>query len=246
MYSFMITCGDTKELIRLNEISKRVSSVESEDEWKFILAQTIDRMMLLLDSNPVVDFACVDVTLDRGIIGAKRLRSTNSNTQLLIIADTKISPTDYISPDIMASSLLLRPFDNTIARQVLTSMMRSYLSKFAQKKDSEEVFIIDNRDGRQIIPYSLISCFEARNKKIAVVADGKEYYFYDTIDNLEAELPDTFLRCHRSFIVNGNRITNIVRSQNIIYLDNGETIPLSRSYKEVFKSFGGSRQIDEI
>ena len=66
----------------------------------------------------------------------------------------------------------------------------------------------------------------------------EEYGFYLTMDRLAEELPEQFLRCHRSFIVNSRKIRKIMLSQNLIGLEDGFDIPLSRSYKAVLKGFG--------
>ena len=52
---------------------------------------------------------------------------------------------------------------------------------------------------------------------------------------LEQTLPDEFIRCHRAFIVRRSRISCIRLSQNCLTLDNGETLPLSRTYKPRLK-----------
>ena len=53
------------------------------------------------------------------------------------------------------------------------------------------------------------------------------------LKNMETTLPqDTFLRVHRSYIVNLKRIASYTRGR--IFLDNGEYIPLGENYKERF------------
>ena len=59
--------------------------------------------------------------------------------------------------------------------------------------------------------------------------------FYDTLDNLEQKLDSDFVRCHRSFIIAKSRIKKVMLSKNLILLDNGYEIPLSRSYKSAIK-----------
>jgi two-component system response regulator AgrA len=64
-----------------------------------------------------------------------------------------------------------------------------------------------------------------------------EYPFYDTLDQLEERLADRFLRCHRSYLVNKSKVNKVYLSQNLLLLNSGEEIPLSRSYKPVVKQF---------
>ena len=83
--------------------------------------------------------------------------------------------------------------------------------------------------------HSAIRFFESRDKKIYVNTGNREYAFYDTLDELEQRLPESFARCHRSFIVAKSHIKNIMISRSMIVLDDDSVIPLSRSYKRVFK-----------
>jgi DNA-binding LytR/AlgR family response regulator len=99
----------------------------------------------------------------------------------------------------------------------------------------ENSYVVETKDGMTHIPYEQIYFFEAREKKIYVCIGKEAYGFYGTIDKLVEELPSNFVRCHRGFIVNKNRIDRVVLSQNIIYLEDGFDVPLSRSYKPLFK-----------
>ena len=56
------------------------------------------------------------------------------------------------------------------------------------------------------------------------------------LKNMETTLPaDSFLRVHRSYIVNIKRITSYTKGR--IFLDNGEYIPLGENYKERFLEY---------
>ena len=62
-----------------------------------------------------------------------------------------------------------------------------------------------------------------------------EFSFYDTLDNLTQTLPEQFIRCHKSFIVNKRFITCLSVSRGEIELEDGIILPLSRSYKQLVK-----------
>lgn len=61
------------------------------------------------------------------------------------------------------------------------------------------------------------------------------------LKNMETTLPqDSFLRVHRSYIVNLKRISSYTKGR--IFLDNGEYIPLGENYKErFFERFNAER-----
>lgn len=56
------------------------------------------------------------------------------------------------------------------------------------------------------------------------------------LKNMESALPsDKFMRVHRSYIVNLGHVTGYSRSR--VMLDNGEYIPVSVNYRDVFKGY---------
>jgi len=92
-------------------------------------------------------------------------------------------------------------------------------------------------EGKQYIPLNQIYYVEAREKKIFIRTKQEEYGFYDTIENMEKKLPENFLRCHRSYIVNMSKVTAVKVSQSLIEVQDNLQVPLSRSYKRAVKEY---------
>lgn len=185
-----------------------------------------------LEREDPADILYVDVAGAGGIESAKRLRQHCPTALLVILADLGMSPTAYLRPDIMASSLMLRPLRADKIREVFRELLECLV-----KVPEEEIFLVETREEKQRIPYRTIRYFEAREKKVYVCTADREYGFYDTMDHLEEQLPEGFLRCHRSYVVNRDYVTAVRLSANLLELEDGITIPLSRSYKERFREF---------
>ena len=166
---------------------------------------------------------------------AEKTRQGSEQAFILLVADPEISPMRYLRPSIMPGALLLRPFSEGQMRTVLREALEKLLHRQRELENAGEVFRVDLKSGRKRIPFQQIYFFEARNKKIILNLGSREYSFYDTIDHLQEELPQGFIRCHRSFIVSKAKIDRIYLSRSCIVLVNGMTIPLSRTYKSVLK-----------
>ncbi|MBQ3101169.1 MAG: LytTR family transcriptional regulator DNA-binding domain-containing protein [Clostridia bacterium] len=235
MVSVLLNSGSAKELKYIEDLTRHLAAKISEEGWNHHAFNSMEDVLDFLCDNPLLDIACVDLTLEKGLDGAKRVRSLNPGTFMMVIANTHISPMSYISPDVMATSLILRPFNGAQLTEVFSKMIKAYFKKNTEKDIKEEVFVIEAKEGKQLIPYERIYCFEAREKKVFAVTDSMEYSFYDTIENLEEILPKYFIRSHRGFIVNSEKISKIMLSQNLIILDDETEVPLSRSYKGSFK-----------
>lgn len=68
------------------------------------------------------------------------------------------------------------------------------------------------------------------------LADGSTLTTLFRLKNMEAALPsESFMRVHRSYIVNLRRITGYARGR--VYLDNAEYVPVGENYKEQFLAY---------
>ena len=166
----------------------------------------------------------------------KQLRKGETEALLMLLASATVSPTQYLKPGIAPDLLLLRPFS---ARE-FEKANGELFDAFSEKREAPgEVFVRNTRDGRICIPYSRISYFEARNKKINVRAGNEEYDFYDSIENILQMLPENFVRCHRAYLVNARKIREVRTSEGIVELDGGVQVPFSRTYRQSLKDLMG-------
>ncbi len=91
------------------------------------------------------------------------------------------------------------------------------------------------RDGSQvfIIPVSKLDFAEAQDDYVALSSEGKKHLKQQPISSLEAALdPSRFLRIHRSYIVNLERVAKIEpygKDSHVAVLRNGVRLPVSRA-----------------
>jgi DNA-binding LytR/AlgR family response regulator len=138
----------------------------------------------------------------------------------------------------MAGSLMLKPLKKAAVERCLKDSFKAFAARF-ESPDTEEVFVAENREGRWRIPYNRILFFESRDKKIFLYTEDQEIGFYGTLDELEDKLPDSFLRCHRSYILSRSKIRCLVPGKNSIQLEDDTLIPVSRSYRNIMKELRG-------
>jgi two-component system LytT family response regulator len=91
------------------------------------------------------------------------------------------------------------------------------------------------RDGPRvhIIPVAKLDYAEAQDDYVALCAEGKKHLKQQTIASLETALdPARFLRVHRSYIVNLERIARVEpygKESHVAVLHNGTQLPVSRA-----------------
>lgn len=234
MVEMLIFGSHPQEVKALELYSKEYAALFTEEKWNYFSCRELKLLTNFVRNNPLLDMACIDITVEGAIEQVAKLRNNNKHAYITIVANASISPAKYMRPQIMAGSLLLKPITK---EQLLTSYKEAFetFSKRFEQKDVKEQFVIDTKTDKYFIEYNQILYFEAREKKIFLITQAKEIAFYDTIGELEQRLSDRFVRCHRSFIVNKDKIEQIILGSNILILDNGDELPISRSYHKAFK-----------
>lgn len=225
--------GGETDLLKMH--LKRLSGRLTDERLTVHMAGTAEKARGLLGELDFLKMALIDVTVNNGLDVAREVRKTFPDSEILIVADTSISPMRYLQPEIRACSLLLRPFSQTDISATMADYFRQAVKDLEEK--SEEVFWIKTREGTQKIPMYSICWFEAREKKLAARTRRDTYMFSGTIDKLAEELPENFVRCHRSFLVNRSMIRAVRLTEGEIELDSGLVVPLSRSYKKDLKEY---------
>ena len=240
----LVLCNSKKnELEKMEKHSHNLAAFLSEEEWKFNLFSDDRALENYLAAEPVVDIACIDLSLQDSIRLVEHMRKLNKHAYIILVATTEISPMSYMRPTILAGSLLIRKYSEEQMKEIFDEAFRIYLRSFFSDEEKEEMYVVDTREGRQLIPYSHIYYFEARDKKIVIGCAVDEITCYDTIAGLEDGLPDYFVRCHRSYIINMNKVVKMVLSQGEIILEKDICIPVSRSYKaELKRRYSNSRE----
>ncbi|WP_106495855.1 LytTR family DNA-binding domain-containing protein [Lentibacillus sp. Marseille-P4043] len=109
--------------------------------------------------------------------------------------------------------------------------------------EGKSVVTVKTGDGWKPIPFSNVKYLEVKDRKTHVVADGCSGTNKNSLQEFEYLLPrESFVRCHRSFLVNVNHIKEIypdTHSTFVLAMDNGATIPVSQSYSSYFRKLLG-------
>lgn len=79
-----------------------------------------------------------------------------------------------------------------------------------------------------LVPIETIDYIESIRRKVFIHSDDGIYQMYSTMRDIIAKLPESFLRCHNSYLVNSERVVT-VRSTEIV-LTSGSKVPISKRY----------------
>ena len=99
-----------------------------------------------------------------------------------------------------------------------------------------EFLSLTNKNGLVNILFQSITYIESDKRKITIFEDETNNSFYATLDDVQKRLGGSFLRCHKSYLVNMNKIK--LFSNDSILLYSGEIIPISqKKYYQAKRDF---------
>ncbi len=75
--------------------------------------------------------------------------------------------------------------------------------------------------------------------KVWVEGEAKPIVTLLSMKKIEERLPDNFMRIHRSYIVNLNKIQEV--NKNRVIMDADVSLPIGDMYKETFQSYLDSK-----
>jgi two-component system, LytTR family, response regulator len=145
--------------------------------------------------------------------------------------------------EVHAVDYLLKPFgadrfDAALARakdRLGSKMPPASELAAAARPPAQYVDRIPVRDGTRvfIIPVGKLDYAEAQDDYVALCAEGRKHLKQQTIASLESSLdPSRFLRIHRSYIVNLERVARVEpygKDTHVAVLTGGAQLPVSRS-----------------
>lgn len=222
-------CDDNEDQIK--ELRRLLGEWSADKPFALNIDEYISAESFLFNypDNPC-DLLLLDIEMN-GINGmelAKKLRSEGDMLPIVFITGYS----EYMSEgyEVEALHYLLKPVDKI--------KLFAVLDRYIKRHTPENEILLSCDEGNiHISPEMIVYC-EAVGKKTHVHLQDKTLVCTMGIRSMKNMLPDEFIFCHRSYIVNLRFVRSIGKAE--ITLDCGENLPLSRwLYKEVNERFIG-------
>lgn len=145
------------------------------------------------------------------------------------------------------SSFAVHPY-SYVLKPIVIDDFKALIKEIADRVNRNERqnnnLIIQSADGKEFINMDDIIFIEIENKKSIIHSKHQKWYIYKSLDQINTQLNDSFLRVHRSYIVNKKQIKKIKavwdRSYEIEFWDYPMKAQMSRyqykKHKEMLKS----------
>lgn len=222
MYKVLVAKDDADDASSLCDLL-RASSVGD-----LLLVKTIRQADEALDvsSSGNIDIALIDVNFggkaDGGIAFAQWLFSENERPQIIYLSDNdrhnaSVYKTEHVS-------LLLNP----VCESALTCALDKAVSNIRRSGRKRLAVRIGN--AVKLVAPQDIEYIESKGRKAWIYLTSGELSTYAALSDMAFRLPDTFVRCHKSYLVNMGYVVEL-RSDGLL-LKSGALIPVSQSRKK--------------
>ena len=168
------------------------------------------------NARPDVCILDVEMSGVSGIECARQIQDISPMTILIFATAHEEYMGDAFS--LYAYDYLLKPFKVERVEKTLMRIRQSLNATHNQRQTPLKPaaprpgrIMLKHRDGVSLIAYDDILLIQREQRTTVIIArGGMRYVTGDTLSELESRLsPDTFFRCHKSYIVNLNHIANI-------------------------------------
>ncbi|WP_325213541.1 LytR/AlgR family response regulator transcription factor [Oscillibacter sp.] len=175
----------------------------------------------LLEAGEGFDLVFLDIRMDPpdGLETARALRRRGDGC--LVVFLTALREQVFDAFEVEAFDYLVKPPDPARLRRTLERALE------ALERRRARTLLIQRGTAREVVPLDEIAYCEVLGRKIYLHRqDGSVLDYYDKLADLERRLGSGFFRCHRSYLVNLDRVRGCGGGQ--VRLSGGEAVPVSR------------------
>lgn len=192
-----------------------------------VCSDALDARQVLMKENIDLMFLDINMPMLDGMAFMKTLKHPPQ-----VIFTTAYKEFALEAFDLAACDYLLKPF--SLDRFLIAvDKVKDKLSASKTSNENVPAFMYVKSDKKiHKIVFEKLLYGEAKGNNVLIVTEEEQVVTTMTFANFESLLPvDSFLRIHRSFIINKNKINHIYGNRVVI---GASEIPIGSKYKELF------------
>jgi two-component system LytT family response regulator len=183
-----------------------------------------------LSENPDVNILLLDINMSE-MNGIELIRAIPKKPETIFISEHEQFAVEAF--ELGAQDYLMKPFSfERFARAIqrVSVNIQQSNKESLPSKEHKEIFVKANARFHKL-NYDEILFIEALADYVLVNTTTSKHIVYSTMKAMEEKLAgDTFMRIHRSFIINKNKIQQVENGAVIV---NGKEIPVSKTYQNL-------------
>lgn len=226
MLNFVI-CDDNVNLLdRLEKMLETIFLEHNYDASVVFKCDNADDILNYINHN-VTDVLLLDINLKSSKSGlelADEIRKRKNNAYLIFTTghlEYAMVAYKYKTFDYLPKPIVYERLEDTIIRlfEDANELTKKYIK-------------IDNKS--TMIDESEIQYIKRDGMKLVFHTSSRDYDTYSSFNKFQQNLPDTYIRCHKSYIANLNQIKDVEPVSGTITFMDGHTCDLGPKYKKEF------------
>lgn len=215
----IFVCDDD---INITEFLKFFIMKHFGDEYKVVTMNRCQELIGMIEMNErVPDILIMDINLKdgNGIETVKHLQKLHPKLKVIYLTGIINYATSIFETN--PAYFLVKPINENNLSDAITKV-----SKEIEFDKSDSIVVKTN--GSEIILYRReIMYVESQGRKLVLyMANGKKSEIYEKMDVIQEQLGASFIRSHKSFLINMKYITE--RTNKEFYLSDGKVLPISK------------------
>lgn len=227
MLNFVL-CDDN--IPTLKRLSKMLESIfiTHNIEAQIGLTTSFPNEVLEYIEKTTVNVVVLDINLKSDLNGcdlADAIRKENKDIYIIFL-------TGHLEYALLAYKY--KTFDY-LPKPITDERLEATILRLLDDVHTSKAPFIKLNNNKTIINPKEINFIKKDGMKIVFCATNHNYEFYSSFKKIENCLPDNFVRCHKSYMVNLDNITGYNAKDNSIIFSNNSTCFVGTKYKENLK-----------
>lgn len=222
----IILCDNSNKNLNCLEQTLEKIFIKHDIQANILLKTTKAKEVLDISNTIQANVFILNINLNDDINGlelAAKIRKNDKNAYIIFITEEfehvlsayKVKTFDYL-----IKPLSVKKLERTIIRLIKDIQMAS--KKYL------------NFNNNIIIDKNKINYIKRDGMKLIISTKNREYETYSSLNKVIDVLPDNFIRCHKSFIVNVDNIEDVEFNKNTISFNNNKKCYIGPKYKNNF------------
>lgn len=222
----MISIGMCDNDIKLTQtIAKILESkiIENDFDAEIVVVTDDQQKIYEMVKNKELDVLILDIDFGKnernGIDFAHELRSINKDFYLIFLsAYSRYMPVSFLNKTF---DYLIKPINADVISDLICRLK-------ADIEENKNLFLKVNKS--LFVRTDDILYIEKQGNKAIIYTDIKNYTMFGSLNEILDKLPKYFKKCHRSYIINENKIMTIDKKNSIAYLGKDISCPINMQY----------------
>lgn len=157
-----------------------------------------------------------------GLETAARIQAMSADVRIIYMTEYPLKYVQqiFLQPTDL-SGFLIKPVNGEILQRYIRNILTG---KEEGRMDS---LMVKNKRGIFSVRFGEILYMESESHVITIQTKTDKHSCYGRLEKLLEQLPESFIQCHKSYVVNMKEIRQI--EKNCIQMENGLVIPISKS-----------------